>query len=1103
VNTAAPSEIHYGEHRLQFGNKAGISSIFLKEWYMAMTRRAYLCPVRWLLFVLAVLLGNQMLLAQATASGNIAGVVTDPTGAAVVGATVTVTSTATNAERKTTTNGSGEYRFDLLPAGGYQLSVQASGFGAAQVKGIQVVVGTTASINVPLSAGQVSQTVEVTANNQLMDTEKTDVSTAVTQHDIEALPLNGRDFANLAILAPGVKQVDSYDPTKNRYAIYAVNGSSGRNTNTTVNGIDNKDNTVGGAVMQLPLEAVQEFNISPNRFSAANGKSEGAALNVITKSGTNNFHGSLYGFFRTQDFQTKNYFDEKGGNAKPDYSRQQYGGSFGGPIRKDKDFGFFAYEGLRERSSISVNPDSYNELVIAKDSGQFATAPIPAHSIPTPFDEKRYNGRIDHTFSQNERAFVSYTAQDNKSQNDQDNAQTDLSQSNFTINDLILTNFTLNSILTPNTVNNFTAGFQYWNNLIQANNLAPLVTFPGGTQFGTNVNVPQKSSQHKFQFRDDYSWTHSAHTLRAGIDYIYEPQVGGFFENNPTTEYDFADLPHVIVSDKTNYPEGFQTPGAVVGMTGTSGDSSFNLSPKMLGLYVQDDWKVTPRLLLNLGIRYDRDIDTYGIGKQKNSRTVQELIAAAATGVPTVPAAHNNNNYNVGYIPDLGYIGGTYTGLPHNDGADISPRIGFAYDFLGNGRFVVRGGYGLYYGQTFLNIPLFMIQQANDLVFSNTFNLSCDVPGSASCNDIVPGTGIPQYQYRFGVDPAPVTPPASHDLAPGSVGRLMDPHYRNPYTQQINFGFQIAPNTHSVIEVDYVQARGLHENKTVNINPKEYYNVTGGKPRPFSAAFAAANVPVLGRIADEQSIGRSYYDGLNVSYRQQAWKRITGTVNYTWSKALAFEGNPAAFRNTATNPLLGQFRRQDYGRAPNDETHHITAAATVSLPWKIDVSPIFQVGSARPVDVFASSSIDEWGIGTGRGNPHAIVPVGAKRDFAGLTALFAPDGSVYNSSTYVPCLEGGTCREVSYNSFSGQTFVEFDARIGKTITFGEKYNINVFFQGFDLTNRANFGGNLQGNMNSVDAADPSSFLKPTDFITPGSTVLPKSFTGEFGARFSF
>jgi hypothetical protein len=533
-------------------------------------------------------------------------------------------------------------------------------------------------------------------------------------------------------------------------------------------------------------------------------------------------------------------------------------------------------------------------------------------------------------------------------------------------------------------------------------------------------------------------------------------------------------------------------------MTGTSGDPSFNLSPKMIGFYAQDDWRVTPRLLLNIGVRYDRDIDTYGLDKQRNSRTHQELIAAAASGVPTVPLTSNPVTFLNSYTPNLTNIGGDYTGLPHNDGLDISPRIGFAYDVFGNSRVVVRGGYGLYYGQSFENIPLFMIQQANNQVFANTFSISCNGPGSScsAADNTVPGTDIVLNQYRYGIDPPPVIPPASYDLAAGSTGRIMSPHYRNPYTQQINFGLQIAPNTHSVVEVEYVQARGLHDNKTVNTNPTQYF--LPGSPRPYSAAFAAANVPVLGRIAVEESIGRAYYDGLNLSYRQQMWKRITGTANYTYAKALAFEGGAASFRNTATNPFLGQFRRQDYGLSPNDETHHLTASATISLPWKIDISPIFQVGSGRPVDIVQSTG-DLWGVGSGRGNPHAVIPAGAKKNPAAYESYAGIGGADYKS-----CLIAGTCQETSYDGYRSPPFVELDARIGKTITFGEKYNVNLFFQGFDLTNRANFGPSIQGNVSDFDT-DPSknTFLKPFDFITPGSTVLPKSFTGEFGARFSF
>ncbi len=1058
--------------------------------------------LRYFFLLSLVLAGSSRLLSQATATGNIVGVVTDATGAALPNATVTATNTGTNAQRTTTSGTAGEYRFDLLPGGIYTVKAESAGFSPTEAKDIQLLVGTTLTANLPMKTGTVSTSVEVNAANQLLDMEKTDSSTAVTPQQITALPLNGRDMANLAILAPGVKMVDSYDPTKNRYAIYAVNGSSGRNTNTTVNGIDNKDNTVGGAVMQLPLEAVQEFKISTNRFSAENGRSEGAALNIVTKSGTNQFHGALYGFFRSQTLQTINAITAQGGQPKPDYSRQQYGGAIGGPIRKDKDFGFFAYEGLRERSSIAVTDLAYQELTLAIPLGA-----VPAHTIATPFDEKRYNGRVDHFFNENEKIYVSYSAQDNKSNNDQSTAQVDTTEGNYTINDLILTNLTLTSVLSPKTVNNFTVGFQYWNNLIDSHTRTPYFLFTDGVSFGTNINVPQKSSQHKFQFRDDFSHSLAKHTLRMGVDFVYEPEVGGFFENNPTPEFDFFATASTMLTNKVLYPNGFSTAGAIQGSTGTSGNPAFELAPTMLGFYFEDDWRATPRLLLNLGLRYDREIGTYGIDKQANSRTHQEIVAASKVNVPTVPTTQTLPPTGVGYTPSLGYLGGDYTGLPKNDNLDLSPRVGFSYDLLGNGRVVLRGGYGLYFGQTFENIPLFMIQQANSQVFANTYSINGNGPNTTCPTQIVPGTNIPLCNYRYGVDPAPVIPPAGPNLAPGSTGRLMDPAFRNPYSQQVNFGLQYAVTNYGVVEVEYVQARGIHEDKTVNINPTEYFN---NNIRPFSAAFAAAGVPVLGRFGVEKSIGRSYYDALNVSYRQSLHRHVSTVLNYTYGKALAFEGNPAAFRNSATNPFLGEFRQPDHGRAPNDETHHFVAAGTITLPAHFEFSPIMSVGSARPLSIVESTS-DLWQVGSGRSNPHAAIFSGVKESpdayvaFAAASkAAVAADstGNTTAAKFYRNCLSAGTCREVAYESYRGQMFFQLDARIANTITIHDRYAITLFFQAFNMTNRANYGPNYDVNVSNALIKTPS-FLTPLGFINPSSTVVPRSFTGEFGARFSF
>jgi hypothetical protein len=236
-------------------------------------------------------------------------------------------------------------------------------------------------------------------------------------------------------------------------------------------------------------------------------------------------------------------------------------------------------------------------------------------------------------------------------------------------------------------------------------------------------------------------------------------------------------------------------------------------------------------------------------------------------------------------------------------------------------------------------------------------------------------------------------------------------------------------------------------------------------------------------------------------------KHISTVLNYTYGKALAFEGNPAAFRNYATNQFLGEFRKPDYGTAPNNEKHHFVAAGTITLPAHFEFSPILSVGSARALSIVESSS-DLWGVGSGRSNPHAAIFSGVQETpqayvayaVASKAAVAAdPTKKTTAASYYQNCLTAGTCREVSYNSYHGQTFLQFDARISNTITIHDRYAITLFYQMFNMTNRANYGPNYDVNVSNY----ATSFLTPLGFINPSSTVVPRSFTGEFGARFSF
>src|SRR5215510_8799130 len=440
------------------------------------------------------LFGRQTSFAQATASATLEGTVTDKNQAVIKGATVTINNKATGLTRTVSTNDVGAYRFELLPAGRYDIKISASGFSSAVTESVELLVGRVTTLDYALNPGATTETVTVTAEAPIVDTQKTDVGLNITPQQLSDLPLNGRDFANLAILAPGAKPVDSYDPTKNRIAIFGINGSSGRNVNVTVNGIDNKDNTVGGPVMQLPLEAVQEFIISTQRFSATNGRSEGAAINVVTKSGSNNFHVSGFIFERNERLNMKNFFEKQGKQKKSPFSRQQFGGSIGGPIYKEKDFFFFAIERQREITNIVANPTAVTELGLVKNLGA-----DPAPIIPTPYRDLRYTFRFDHRFNENNNLFLTYNDQYNRGLNDQITQQSDLTAGNFTTNKLQLANLTVNSVLSPRVVNAFTFGYQYWHNLIDTEKQTPTFNFPGAITFGTNTNVPQESYQSKWQ----------------------------------------------------------------------------------------------------------------------------------------------------------------------------------------------------------------------------------------------------------------------------------------------------------------------------------------------------------------------------------------------------------------------------------------------------------------------------------------------------------------------------------------------------------------------------------------------------------------------------
>jgi hypothetical protein len=1005
------------------------------------------------LFVLgpAMLLSALNLWGQATASGTLQGTVFDSSKAVVPNADVSVSSAANGLKRSEKSGADGSYRFNQLPADTYEVTVKAAGFATEKFPKVALQVAISTELNITLSAGAQSDLVTVDASAPIVDVTKTEVGMAITPVAVETLPLNGRDFANLAFLAPGAKPVNSYDPTKARIAVFAVSGSGGRNVNVTVNGIDDKDNTVGGPVMQLPLEAVQEFNISTQRFSAANGRSEGAAINLVTKSGTNNYHGALFLFDRDTVLNANDYISKQGNQPTSPYSRQQYGGSFGTPIVKDKTFAYFAIERQREQSNTVVNNNAYDNLVAAAPLGA-----QPVHNIPTPYNDQRYTGRLDHRFSPGESFFVTYNSQSNRGLNDQAGATNDLTAGNFTTNQLILANATLNSVLTPSVVNSFTAGYQYWNNLIDSNNKVPYLLFPSAA-FGTNPNVPQQSIQKKWQFRDDFSWNKGKHSFKTGFDFVNMPFLGGFFQTPSTLGVTFIDDPLKILSDPVKYPQGFKTAGAVQSMSASSGNSYFrSANAKMLGFYFQDDWKVSRRLSIDIGIRWDKDFDLTGGDTEGLSRTYLALKAV-------------NSPYAAGIVK--------------NDNKDFSPRFGFAYDVTGSGHHVIRGGYGIYYGQIFQNIPLFTEQQEGSTVFTQVLNVTSTGPGDLK-SSVVPGTGgILLGNYRYGVDPLPAIPPASANLPANATGRLVNPGYRNPYNQEWNLGYSLQLTPNDVIEFEGIHSLALRESKRVNINYKD--PVTG--VRVYDNAFVAAGLPKLAQIVVESSIGRSRYDAFNVVYTHRLSRRFSVNTNYVRSRALGYDGASAGFSNTAPNPT-NLFDKNSLGPTPSDEPNRWVLSSTYEGPWGFRISPIVQWASGRPWNA-TEGITDIYGYGGGNGTWRAVVPTSSPTAYTATAGL--------NAAQLVAGLANGSLMTLPYDAFRGNAFFQWDLRGSKTFKLGEHQRVEFICQMFDMTNRANFGTNYTASIRSTN------FAKPSNFLSTSGTVVPHAFEAEMGFRYSF
>lgn len=1026
-------------------------------------------------------------LAQVT-TADITGRVLDQNGASVPNATVTVRNTGSGQTRTVQTDDDGDYNITQLPPGRYEITAEATSFSKAQVKDLEVNIGSKLTLNFDLKPGQITEVVDITADAVLVETTKSELGGVVTPIEVQNLPLLNRTFAALSVIMPEARPAGNFDPTKTRVGNVAFNGGDGRQVDVNVDGGDNKDNVVGSLLQNFSYESIQEFQVLQHRWTAEQGRAVGGVVNVVTKSGGNEFHGSLFSNFRDEDLRAKDFFEDQGNTVKPSFSRQEIGGSIGGPIVRDKLFFFGALERFRERQNIGVLPSARAQIAAIPGSQ-------PVDEIPSPYDDTLATVKVDHTLSNNQSMFYRFSYQKNNSPNDQvaNPATTDLTGGNTTDNKLY--SFVVNHTYTISSskLNQFTFHFQDFNNSILGVTTNPRITFPGGIEIGANVNVPQATSERKYQFRDDFSLQAGNHGLKFGVNYINTELGGFFFFGSRGYTVTFFDQP-LTIRNNTNglYPQGFATPGAVQNIQFADGEGNHDQKVHQLAFYVQDDYKITPRLTLNLGLRWDANIGN--LPDQTNNRTIRILqqlnnpLARAITG-------------------DAEKLSRTTPSW-----TEFQPRIGFAWDPRGDGRTVIRGGYGIFYDQLFQNLTLFSLTQTNPVLYQTILNLTNSAVGVGQLST-----------FRFGVDPLPA-PPANfsiENLAVGGFGRINDPDSSEPYIQKFSIGFETKLGETMTLSSDYVHTLGIHEPRVQVINPRIenicnalYPGSTPASPlcaargvnsRLLDSAFVAAGLPA-NRIEQINMIGttnRSLFDSWTTTFKYRKRKTLL-SASYVLANSRSWGGQPVASytgNGIATTPD-NQFRDGEFGPTRFDERHRVVVSGVFDLPYGFQLAPIMQLASSRPYSPTTGLDIDGDGLATNDRLCAGVDPL----------AVFAVRGN----STAIRTLNPRGCTQAEVNSqrsgFIVRTdgtveersgrFFNLDLRATKTFSFGERYRLAGYADLYNLFNIENLS--YANRFGLSPATSAGGYLQPVSLYGPGfGPPVGRPFTLQLGLRFQF
>ena len=1012
----SPARIRLNEYQLDLTELLNCAALLMTSQF---------CTRRFLVATFAALTLTAAGVSAQVTTGTIYGRIADSSGGVLPGVTVEAVSAETGLIKSATTDPKGTYRLPALPNGTYKVTTILSGFRPTEtVIVLNVSDNVTHDLNLEVATRNEVLTVEAMAPRYAGRVALVEMKRG------DYLPLQGRQYAALAALAPGIGLGFHSDSSRGQQQVAQLLGSGGRSGNMQVDGGDNTDDTVGGPNQPIPLEAIEQFQVMTGFDAQFNRGS--SVLNIVTKSGTNQTRGSAFTFFRDDALNAQTFTEKKNGFDKQPYGRYQYGGSIGGPIVQNWAHFFAAIERTQQDTKQVI------------DTG--GTLPGDG-AYDVPFRQNMFTGKV--TISPRSRQYLAIRyARDHETQPSGVTPTTAYSAWAESTNSYDSLNVNHNFQTGRTSVNEFLFQYTSFLNETPANASGPSYTLASGAKGGANANAPQTTEQQRWQFRDDYSWNShllgSTHEFRGGVNWLHTPRL--FVSNRGMTAGN--------LTLRTNDINGPVNSILLIG-----GNVESNTPTDLYGFYIQDNWRVSNQLTVNVGLRYDY-LD--GIPTQQTSQNFQIMQAAGQAGA-----------FVGTFLEDFGKT-------PQNDKNNFQPRVGAVYDLRGDGRNLLRGSWGIYTDVAYTNSNvLTSTLEGGGIIYSGDC-LPNMVTVTSWCNPAL-GFTFPdgtQYTAASGVSAADIGLPV---LSSPTTGEVVSPRLQQPFSYQTNLGWSHELNRSTTLTVDYVRSQG----RNLNMRVRNNLDTDGGATtlRYLNSLGVFGILPNTGQFRTAVSAGKSEYNALIIDVRKRMSSNFDIDTSYTLAKATSHLGTaaddlPQNFIQDVHDPF------SDYQLGPatrTDARHRITASGIVRLPYEFQTAATLMFRSALPVTTLLGTDAN--------GDLLVADHTTTAYNFTGMN----------NETGVATYEEAGDCATV--NCSRRAPFSQVNLRISRGFKVSGTARIEAMLEVFNVFNAKNPSIPASTNQNNGAGLPLTTFMQPSAFA--GDVGQAEQRMAQIGVRFTF